>query len=71
MYVHGEIRNKYCSWKIEETTSHNARSSAVFNITLERKGKTKLLQHGYSYLVTHPGTNRTLWYSYYERIFYL
>ena len=45
------------SWEIEETTSHKAGSSAVFNITFEREGKKRSYYNtGYLYLVTHPGT---------------
>ena len=39
-------------------TLHKDGSSAVLNIALEKEGeKKRLLQHGYSYLVTQPSTN--------------
>ena len=73
------------SREIEETTSHKAGSSAVFNIAFEREGEKKLLQRGVfvfghpsrydlrrqgSILMSGRDVVPSLWYGDYERIFF-
>ena len=40
------MRNKINSLEIEEMTSHKARSSAFFNMALEREGKKEVITTG-------------------------
>ena len=44
-------------WSIEETTLHKDGSFAVLNVALEKEGGKRYYNTGYSYFVTHPGTN--------------